>query len=168
MSTATVKIDKIEPKSGNKPAKLFDGNGVDYITFKDGLAAEVAGFSVGDQVTITFEEQQKGTYTNRLLESIEKKAAEDSGGDSSMSKQEWAEKDLRINRCAVWKAILPTAMDAGLKMFYHRNPDGFDAGQLGGFVQRYGQMLREIAEADIYLPEPVQTPDEWIPFEEPS
>jgi hypothetical protein len=64
----------------------------------------------------------------------------------------------------LWESILPVAMQAGISAWTKAAQGEYDSAQLAGFVVRFGRTLRMIAEADIFLSEPVEDPDSWVPF----
>ena len=72
----TILVNKVVAKDGKKPWKLYDGNGVEYVTWDDALGASAQALQ-GEQakidVTVTEKPGQGGAiFVNRLLNGIEK------------------------------------------------------------------------------------------------
>ena len=166
--TANLLIAEIpEPKTGTgKKGKwtryaFRDGNGDFYSTFQKSVF-DPAYELKGQRAKVTYEID--GDFKN--IVSIEPAETSLSNG-SGPSEEKWDEIGLRKTRCVLWEALLPIAMQAGISGFTKAMNGEYDSGQLGGFVARFGKALRQIAEADIYLEDPVENSDEWIPFLKP-
>jgi hypothetical protein len=163
--TATLLIAEIpEPKTGTgKKGKwtryaFKDGNDDYYSTFQKS-AFEPAYELQGKKAKVTYEID--GDFKN--IVSIEP-LSENGAGAAEHHEQRNDEIGLRKTRCVLWEAILPVAMQAGISAWTKAAQGEYDSGQLAGFVVRFGRTLRMIAEADIFLSEPVEDPDDWVPF----
>jgi len=84
---------------------------------------------------------------------------------SENGEADWDLIGLRKTRCVLWESVLPVAMQAGISAWTKAADGKYDSAQLAGFTQRFGRTLRMIAEADIYLADPVEDDAAWIPFE---
>jgi hypothetical protein len=164
--TATIVIAELEEKPGEKNGRKFtkhaikDANGTWYSTF-DGAVFAPARDLVGKRAEIDYE--VSGQFKN--LSAVRAAESQNGGGPSE---EKWEEIGLRKTRCVIWEQLVGVAMQAGISEFNRRTEGKFDSGQLGGFVQRWGSTLRQIAEADIYLADPVESRDDWIPFLTPA
>lgn len=163
--TATVLIESVDEKQGETDGRawtkytLKDGNGNFYSTFDRAVVQPVLE-AVGKRVRIEYE--VKGKFKN--LSKAELIQESSINGRTPEGDADWDVIGLRKTRCVLWESILPAAMQAGISGFTKAMQGEYDSGQLGGFVARFGKALRQIAEADIYLDEPVESPDDWIPF----
>jgi len=166
--TATVLVESITEKHGETNGKawtnyvLKDGNGNFYSTFDRATVAPILGAD-GKRALIEYE--IKGKFKN--LSKAELVQESSINGRTPEGDADWDVIGLRKTRCVLWEALLPIAMQAGISGFTKAMNGEYDSGQLGGFVARFGKALRQIAEADIYLEDPVENSDEWIPFLKP-
>ncbi len=164
--TATIIVESIDEKHGDKDGRkwtkwsLKDANGNWYSTFDSAVIAPARELT-GKRAEVDYE--VKGQFKNL---SAVRAAAEDSAisARSPDGSADWDLIGLRKTRCVLWEALLPIAMQAGISGFTKAMNGEYDSGQLGGFVARFGKALRQIAEADIFLEEPIGSADDWIPF----
>ena len=165
MSTATVMVEKVDEKAGETNGKawtkfsLKDANGEFYSTFDRAVGVEAQRL-IGQRAVIEYE--VNGKWKN--LAAVKPVEESPISNRTESGEADWDLIGLRKTRCVLWEAMLPIAMQAGISGFTKAMNGEYDSGQLAGFVVRYGKSLRQIAEADIFLDGPVESPDDWVPF----
>lgn len=163
-TTTLVITDIPEPKTGTgKKGKwtryaFKDGNDEFFSTFQKSVF-DPAYELQGKKAKVTYEVD--GDFKN--IVAIEP-AEQSQNGASGEDEPDWDLIGLRKTRCVLWEAILPVGMQAGISAWTKAAQGEYDSAQLAGFVVRFGRTLRMIAEADIFLSDPVEDPDDWIPF----
>jgi hypothetical protein len=91
MAEAVVRVAKIEAfksASGNVRYVLRDGDGREYVTFREEIA-RTALAAEGKRARITFHEQQRGRFTNVYLDGVEVVDHGDSGQGEPVEEVAW-------------------------------------------------------------------------------
>lgn len=165
MSTATVVVESVDEKAGETNNKkwtkfsLKDANGEYYSTFDSAVIAPARDL-VGKRAEIDYEVSGKFKNLSAVREIVDSPI----NGRAPDGSADWDVIGLRKTRCVLWEEIIGVAMQAGISAWTKAAQGEYDSAQLAGFVARFGKTLRIIAEADIYLSDPVEDPDDWIPF----
>lgn len=80
---ATVLVRSVEPvqsRSGNTRYVLTDGDGNEYVTFREEIGTRAAEFR-GKQARIEYHETQRGNFRNVYLDAIEPAGEAEPGGE---------------------------------------------------------------------------------------